>query len=36
VNGSRLVASGKGSTELAVPADPGAAENRRVRIVNLD
>ena len=32
----RLVASGKGSTELANSGDPFAAENRRVRIVNLD
>ena len=32
----RLLASGKGSTELANAADPYAAENRRVRIVNLD
>lgn len=32
---SRLVTAGKGATELANPADPLAAENRRVRIVNL-
>jgi outer membrane protein OmpA-like peptidoglycan-associated protein len=32
----RLTANGKGSTELANPGDPLAAENRRVRIVNLD
>ncbi len=32
----RLTALGKGSSELAVAADPFAAENRRVRIVNLD
>ena len=32
----RLAAIGKGSTELANTADPLAAENRRVRIVNLD
>lgn len=32
----RLVAAGKGSTELANPAEPFSAENRRVRIVNLD
>ncbi len=32
---ARLVAAGKGSTELANAADPAAAENRRVRIVNL-
>ena len=36
VDPGRLVASGKGSTEPALPADPFAAENRRVRIVNLD
>jgi outer membrane protein OmpA-like peptidoglycan-associated protein len=33
---NRLVASGKGSTQLANAANPLAAENRRVRIVNLD
>lgn len=33
---SRLSASGKGSTQLANPSRPYAAENRRVRIVNLD
>lgn len=32
----RLIASGKGSTDLANIAQPFAAENRRVRIVNLD
>ena len=32
----RLVATGKGSTELANSEQPFAAENRRVRIVNLD
>lgn len=32
----RLVTEGKGSTELANPADPAAAENRRVRIVSLE
>ncbi len=32
----RLKAQGKGSSELALPAIPEAAENRRVRIVNLD
>ena len=32
----RLRAIGKGAQELANPAEPGAAENRRVRIVNLD
>jgi OmpA-OmpF porin, OOP family len=35
VDGVRLQASGKGSSELAKPQDPFAAENRRVRIVNL-
>lgn len=33
---NRLVASGKGSTHLANAGNPLAAENRRVRIVNLD
>jgi outer membrane protein OmpA-like peptidoglycan-associated protein len=32
----RLQSSGKGASELANPADPSGAENRRVRIVNLD
>ena len=36
VQAGRLVATGKGSGEPANPADPMAAENRRVRIVNLD
>ena len=36
VSPSRLVASGKGSSQLANTADPLAAENRRVRIVNLE
>lgn len=36
VAGARLVAIGKGATELANAADPLAAENRRVRIVNID
>lgn len=36
VTATRLAPSGKGSSELAVPADPHARENRRVRIVNLD
>ncbi|WP_296691160.1 OmpA family protein [Rhodoferax sp.] len=36
VNEARLVATGKGSAELANAAEPFAAENRRVRIVNLD
>lgn len=33
---ARLVATGKGASELANTADPFAAENRRVRIVNQD
>ena len=33
---NRLIATGKGSTQLANAANPLAAENRRVRIVNLD
>lgn len=36
VQDSRLAAVGKGSTELANAGDPQAAENRRVRIVNLN
>lgn len=36
IEGDRLVAYGKGSTELANPQDPKGSENRRVRIVNLD
>jgi outer membrane protein OmpA-like peptidoglycan-associated protein len=36
VDPARLAASGKGSTEPANAADPLAAENRRVRIVNTD
>ena len=36
VAASRLVASGKGATQLANAANPLGAENRRVRIVNLD
>ena len=32
----RLKALGKGSSELALPTAPEAAENRRVRVVNLD
>ena len=36
VDPQQLVASGKGASEPANPADPLAAENRRVRIVNLD
>ena len=35
VTATRLVTAGKGATELANPNDPLAAENRRVRIVNL-
>ncbi len=33
---ARLMAAGKGSTQLANVANPLGAENRRVRIVNLD
>ena len=36
VSADRLVAAGKGSSELANSASPLAPENRRVRIVNLD
>ena len=36
VNSARLAPAGKGASELANRADPYAAENRRVRIVNLD
>ena len=36
VQDSRLAAVGKGATELTNAADPQAAENRRVRIVNLN
>ena len=36
VQDSRLAVVGKGATELANAADPQAAENRRVRIVNLN
>lgn len=36
VGADRLQAVGKGATALANTADPNAAENRRVRIVNLD
>ena len=36
VTDARLLAVGKGSTELANTADPQAAENRRVRVVNLN
>jgi outer membrane protein OmpA-like peptidoglycan-associated protein len=33
---ARLMASGKGASDLANATDPFSAENRRVRIVNLD
>jgi outer membrane protein OmpA-like peptidoglycan-associated protein len=36
VEPQRLVASGKGASEPANAEDPNAAENRRVRIVNLN
>ncbi len=36
VDARRLEATGKGSTDLARPDAPHAAENRRVRIVNID
>lgn len=36
VSAARLEAQGKGMRELADPANPGAAVNRRVRIVTLD
>lgn len=36
VAAERLMASGKGASELANGSEPFAAENRRVRIVNLD
>ncbi len=36
VDASRLVASGKGASDLANAAEPFSAENRRVRIVNLE
>jgi OmpA-OmpF porin, OOP family len=36
VNAARLVATGKGATAPADPADPMAAVNRRVRVVNLN
>lgn len=36
VRANRLAPVGKGSSELANTSDPFAAENRRVRIVNLD
>lgn len=35
VDAARIVTEGKGSSELLNPAEPGAAENRRVRIVML-
>jgi outer membrane protein OmpA-like peptidoglycan-associated protein len=34
VNSDRLASTGKGASELANTADPYAAENRRVRIIN--
>ena len=36
VDEARLMAAGKGSTELVNASEPFSAENRRVRIVNLD
>jgi outer membrane protein OmpA-like peptidoglycan-associated protein len=36
IDEARIVPAGKGSTELANTSDPMAAENRRVRIVNLN
>ena len=36
VDAQQLVATGKGASEPANPADPLAPENRRVRIVNLE
>lgn len=36
IDGTRLLSIGKGSSELANPGAPLAAENRRVKIVNLD
>ena len=36
IEGQRLVSVGKGASELANPAAPQGAENRRVKIVNLD
>ena len=36
IDAGRLVSVGKGSSELANAAVPGAPENRRVKIVNLD
>jgi len=35
IDAARLRALGKGSRELLMPGDPGAAENRRVEITNL-
>ncbi|MEY4295682.1 MAG: hypothetical protein RLY82_1370, partial [Pseudomonadota bacterium] len=35
VGSTRLMSQGKGSTELSNKDDPNAAENRRVKIVNL-
>jgi outer membrane protein OmpA-like peptidoglycan-associated protein len=36
VHPARLRAVGKGSSDLANPLDPAAAENRRVRVVTLE
>lgn len=36
IGADRLVSVGKGSSEPAKPAEPLAAENRRVKVVNLD
>jgi outer membrane protein OmpA-like peptidoglycan-associated protein len=36
IDGARLMSVGKGSSELANASAPQAAENRRVKIVNLD
>jgi OmpA-OmpF porin, OOP family len=36
VDGKRLVATGKGFSQPALPKQPMAAENRRVRVVNLN
>ncbi len=36
VDGKRLVATGKGFSQPALPQQPMAGENRRVRVVNLD
>jgi outer membrane protein OmpA-like peptidoglycan-associated protein len=36
VASERVASVGRGATQLANVADPGSAENRRVRLVNLD